>query len=110
MALALGHAQLAWLPRIDAFNRCITDVIIPTGNLKVDDGPLSANTENYKEFWQAMVGMAGEGQFFDGNGNYLRLQAAGGAQTIRTGKTNYTNQVMIGRPSLPPLRTRPAAS
>jgi phospholipid/cholesterol/gamma-HCH transport system substrate-binding protein len=105
---ALGHATREWLPHIDAFNRCITDVIIPTGNLKVADGDLSANTENYKEFWHAMVGMAGEGQFFDGNGSYLRLQAAGGGQTIRTGKTNYTDQAMIGRPSLPPLRTRPA--
>ncbi|HEY6762859.1 MAG TPA: MlaD family protein [Baekduia sp.] len=105
---ALGHATRQWLPNIDEFNRCVTNVILPTGNLKVDDGPLSANTENYKEFWQAMVGQASEGQGFDGNGNYLRLQAAGGGATIRTGKTNYTGDAMIGRPTLPPLRTRPA--
>ena len=71
----LGHATREWLPNIDEFNRCITNVILPTGNIKVDDGDLSANTENYKEFWHAMVGLAGEGQGFDGNGNYLRLQA-----------------------------------
>ena len=75
---ALGDATRAWLPRIDAFNRCVTKVILPTGNLKVDDGDRSADIENYKEFWYAMVGLAAEGQGFDGNGTILRLQAAGG--------------------------------
>ena len=76
----LGHARSEPGCRsIDAFNRCVTNVLIPTGNLKVDDGALSANTENYKEFWYALVGQAGEGQGFDGNGGFLRLQAAGGA-------------------------------
>jgi phospholipid/cholesterol/gamma-HCH transport system substrate-binding protein len=105
---ALGHATRAWLPKIDAFNRCITKVIIPTGNVKVDDGALSANVENFKEFWYAMVGQAGEGQGFDGNGPFLRLQASGGPQTIRTGKSNYTQKVYFGKPTLPPLSTRPA--
>jgi phospholipid/cholesterol/gamma-HCH transport system substrate-binding protein len=105
---ALGHAQRTWLPHIDAFNRCITNVILPTGNLKVDDGALSSNTENYKEFWQAAVGMAGEGQFFDGNGGYLRLQGAHGPTPIVTGKTNFSDFAFIGEPTLPPLSTRPA--
>jgi virulence factor Mce-like protein len=105
---ALGHATREWLPHIDAFNQCITNVILPTGNLHVDDGALSANTENYKEFWHAMVGQAGEGQTFDGNGPYLRLQASGGADLIHTGKTNYTNEALLGKPTLPPLSTRPA--
>jgi virulence factor Mce-like protein len=105
---ALGHATREWLPKIDAFNRCITGVILPTGNLKVDDGALSANTENYKEFWHAMVGQAGEGQAFDGNGPYLRLQAGGGPQVIKTGNSNYTQRVYFGKPTLPPLSTRPA--
>jgi ABC-type transporter Mla subunit MlaD len=104
----LGHATREWLPHIDAFNRCITDVILPTGNLKVDDGQFSANVENYKEFWYSMVGQNAEGKGFDGNGNYLRLGAAGGGKTIRTGRTNYTGQAMIGLPTLPPLSTRPA--
>jgi phospholipid/cholesterol/gamma-HCH transport system substrate-binding protein len=104
----LGHATRVWLPNITEFNRCITDVILPTGNLKVQDGNLSSNTENYKEFWHAMVGQAGEGQSFDGNGNYLRLQGAGGETTLRTGKTNYSQFSYIGRATLPPLRTRPA--
>jgi phospholipid/cholesterol/gamma-HCH transport system substrate-binding protein len=104
----LGHATRVWLPRIDAFNRCITGVILPTGNVKVDDGPLSAGVENYKEFWTAMVGQAGEGQSFDGNGPLLRIQAAGGAQTITTGKTNYSGRSLVANTAVTPQRTRPA--
>jgi phospholipid/cholesterol/gamma-HCH transport system substrate-binding protein len=104
----LGHSTRQWLPDINLLNRCATDVLIPTGSLKVDDGKLSANTENYKEFFSSLVGQASEGAGFDGNGGFLRLQASGGASTIRTGKTNFTGVPYIGKPTLPPLMTRPA--
>jgi phospholipid/cholesterol/gamma-HCH transport system substrate-binding protein len=104
----LGHATREWLPHIDEFNRCITNVILPTGDIKVNDGDLSSGDENYKEFWRAMTGLAGEGQGFDGNGNYLRLQASHGTTPIITGNTNYSQFPFIGTPTLPPLRTRPA--
>ena len=104
----LGHATREWLPHIDLFNRCITDVLIPTGNLKVDDGKLSANTENYKEFFHAMVGMAGEAAGFDGNGGFIRLQASGSDTQLRSGKTNYSQESYVAKPTLPPLMTRPA--
>ena len=104
----LGHATREWLPSIDLVNRCATDVLIPTGNLKVEDGALSTGQENYKEFFHSLVGMASEGGGFDGNGGFLRLQASGGASTIRTGKSNYTGQAYIGKPTLEPLMTRPA--
>ena len=35
--------------------------------------------ENYKDFLYALVGLAGEGQNFDGNGQYVRFQTGGGA-------------------------------
>jgi phospholipid/cholesterol/gamma-HCH transport system substrate-binding protein len=105
---SLGHETRLWLPKIDAFNRCITKVILPTGYLKVDDGALSANTANYKEFWHSMVGQAGEGQANDGNGPYLRLQAGGGPKIIKSGKSNYSQEGFFSKPTLPPLSTRPA--
>ncbi len=104
----LGHRQLTFLPEVDLFNRCSIDVLLPTANLRVDDGPLSAGTENYKEFWYSMVGQAAEGQSFDGNGTFLRLATPGGAQTIQSGKTNYTGESLFGKVTTPPLRTRPA--
>ncbi|MGH2781609.1 MAG: hypothetical protein ACRDLA_09420, partial [Thermoleophilaceae bacterium] len=104
----LAHASRDFLPVVDDFNRCVLEVLIPTGNLRVDDGPFSAGVENYKEFWYAMVGQAGEGQSFDGNGPWLRLAAPGGVHTIKSGPTNYTGDPVFGNYAAAPLRTSPA--
>jgi ABC-type transporter Mla subunit MlaD len=111
--LAPGLAGLAegtkqFLPSIDDFNRCITGVILPSGNVKIDDGPLSVPVENYKELWYSFVAQAGEGAGFDGNGSFLRLIASPGANSVQTGKTNWLKQSYFTTTALPPLRTRPA--
>jgi phospholipid/cholesterol/gamma-HCH transport system substrate-binding protein len=111
-SLAPGLAGLAqgtkrFLPSIDDFNRCITGVILPSGNLKVDDGPFSVPVESYKELWYSFVAQAGEGGGFDGNGSFLRLMASPGAIPIETGKTNWGKQSYFTTTGLPPLRTRP---
>jgi phospholipid/cholesterol/gamma-HCH transport system substrate-binding protein len=106
----LTHNTLSFLPKIDAFDRCITGVFLPTGNIVVDDGPLSSGVPNYREFWYAMAGQAAEAQGADGNGNWLRIGAAGGPDTIETGQTNYYGAAgtKFAQADLPPLRTRPA--
>jgi ABC-type transporter Mla subunit MlaD len=106
----LTHAQLQFLPQIDAFDRCITDVFLPTGNIVVSDGSASTGVPNYQEFWYAMAGQAAEGQGADGNGNFLRIGAAGGPYTIETGQTNFYGALgtKFAQADLPPLRTRPA--
>jgi virulence factor Mce-like protein len=107
---ALAHDTRRFLPRIDAFNRCITRVFLPTGNVVVNDGALSAVVPNYQEFWYAMAGQAAEGQPADGNGNYLRINASGGPFTVESGKTNFGGEADVGLAQMParPLRTRPA--
>ena len=45
----------------------------------------TTGAENYKEFFYALVGLAGEGQNFDGNGMYVRFQTGGGSQTVSLG-------------------------
>ena len=65
-------------------------------------------TENYKEFWYTMVGLAGEGQNFDGNGMYVRFQPGGGDQTISTGKVGGSaGDPLFGNVVAKPLGTRP---
>jgi phospholipid/cholesterol/gamma-HCH transport system substrate-binding protein len=114
MGPATGHlagltrASRELMPDVDRFNRCVLEVLIPTGNVHVEDGAHSAGVESYKEFWYAMVGQAGEGQNFDGNGPFLRLAAPGGVNAIETGKTNYTGVSVFGNFASPPLETRPA--
>jgi phospholipid/cholesterol/gamma-HCH transport system substrate-binding protein len=104
----LTRASRELMPDADRFNRCVLEVLIPTGNVEVEDGAHSAGVESYKEFWYAMVGQAGEGQGFDGNGPFLRLAAPGGVHAIETGKTNYTGVSVFGNFANPPLETRPA--
>lgn len=101
------HSSRDLVRESDDFNRCITEVIIPTGNIKVDDGEFSSNTENYKEFWHAVAGQAGEGGGFDGNGSFLRLSVPGGARPLTTGKTNYSLEPLHANATLPLLRTAP---
>jgi hypothetical protein len=107
-------ATIKFLPQADLTAKCFTNVIFPTGDIKLDDGALTTNKENYKEFWYTMVGLAGEGQNFDGNGPYVRFQPGGGDQAISTGKVggsvgNQTaGEVLFSKPGAKPLGTRPA--
>jgi phospholipid/cholesterol/gamma-HCH transport system substrate-binding protein len=102
------HESIPLVRQSDDFNRCITDVILPTGNIKVDDGQFSVDEENYKEFWYAVAGQAGEGGTFDGDGPQLRLSAPGGALPLTTGKTNYQLEPLHFNGTSAPQRTSPA--
>jgi len=93
------------LPELDLVAKCLTRVVLPTGDVRILDGPLSTGVENYKEFWYTMVGLAGEGQNFDGNGQYVRFQTGGGDQTVSLGTTALNRQ--FGNAIAAPLGTRP---
>jgi phospholipid/cholesterol/gamma-HCH transport system substrate-binding protein len=96
------------LPQIDDLSQCLSKVILPTGDIKIEDGNLTTNRENYKEFWYAMVGLAGESQNFDGNGPYVRFQTGGGDQSISTGTGGTLQEPIFANVSSPPIGTRPA--
>jgi hypothetical protein len=97
------------LPQTDLTAKCLSNVILPTGNIHIQDGPLSAGVENYKEFWYTMVGLAGESQNFDGNGEYVRFQPGGGDQTVSTGALGGSPaNALFGNTTSKPLGTRPA--
>ncbi len=101
--------SLDLFPQADLVSKCLTRVILPTGDVKIEDGTLSTDRENYKEFWYAMVGLAGEGQNFDGNGMYVRFQPGGGDQTVSSGKVGgSTGDILFANAASKPLGTRPA--
>jgi len=107
-------ATINLLPQADLLSKCASDVLLPTGDLKIADGDMTTNKENYKEFWYTMVGLAGEGANFDANGPMVRFQPGGGDQTISTGKNGGAvgdqdaGQVLFSNPAAKPLGTRPA--
>jgi phospholipid/cholesterol/gamma-HCH transport system substrate-binding protein len=104
---AVTDQSLELFPQVDLVNRCFTNVILPTGDVKIEDSFLSTGIENYKEFWQALVGLSGESSNFDGNGQYTRFQPGGGDQTVSTGDVGGTGS-FFGNATLAPLGTRPA--
>jgi phospholipid/cholesterol/gamma-HCH transport system substrate-binding protein len=105
----LADGSLTALPQADLVSQCVTHMILPVGDIKIQDGQFTSNEENYKEFWYAMVGLAGESQNFDGNGHYVRFQVGGGSQTISTGKYGgNTGEKLFANVNEAPLGTRPA--
>jgi phospholipid/cholesterol/gamma-HCH transport system substrate-binding protein len=97
--------SLKLIPQLDLINRCAINVVLPTGDVPINDGFLSTGLPNYKEFWQAMVGLSSESQNFDGNGQYTRFQPGGGDQSVSTGVS--PSGKLFGNASAKPLGTQP---
>ncbi|HWD76506.1 MAG TPA: MlaD family protein [Solirubrobacteraceae bacterium] len=101
------NASKSLLRGSDALARCLVHTVIPTGNEKIQDPPLTTGLQAYQELFQSAVGLAGTGQNFDGNGRYVRSTAGGGSDRVATGSLPGGGP-LYGNAVLPPLGTRPA--
>ncbi len=97
-----------FLPQLDDATRCLSQVVLPTGDIKIQEGEFTTGVENYKEFWYALVGLAGEDQNFDANGPYVRFQTGGGTKGITTSKGGSLGEPYYANVTQTPLGTRPA--
>jgi phospholipid/cholesterol/gamma-HCH transport system substrate-binding protein len=95
------------LPQTDLVSKCARDVLLPTGDVVIRD-EFQTGRENYKDFFYAMAGLAGEGQNFDGNGGYVRFQTGGGSQQVSLGTGSAGAAPQFGALPTPPLGNRPA--
>jgi len=121
---APGLAQTAHYSRplfhnLSRVSRCASAVLIPTGDIVIDDSGVVDGTPfdfgtgqpNYRELFYALVQMAGESQSFDGNGSYVRVQAGGGGTLVQTPNSpGYPigQTLLFGNTVEPPLGVRPA--
>ena len=94
------------LPQTDLASKCASRVVLPTGDVVIRD-EFTTGRENYKDFFYAMVGLAGEGQNFDGNGGYVRFQTGGGSQQVSLGQGSAGTPPQFGSLPTPPLGNRP---
>jgi phospholipid/cholesterol/gamma-HCH transport system substrate-binding protein len=94
------------LPQTNLASRCATDVVLPTGDVVLQD-EFTTGVENYKEFFYTLVGLSGEGQNFDGNGMYVRFQPGGGSQTVSLGSESASTGQLFGNNVGVPLGNRP---
>ena len=102
----LTDRALDLLPQTDLASRCARDVLLPTGDVVIQD-EFTTGVENYKEFFYTLVGLAGEGQNFDGNGMYVRFQTGGGAETLSLGSASANTGELFGNAVAVPLGNRP---
>jgi phospholipid/cholesterol/gamma-HCH transport system substrate-binding protein len=102
----LTDAAIQLLPQTNLASRCATDVILPTGNVPIED-EFTTGVENYKEFFYTLVALAGEGQNFDGNGMYVRFQTGGGSQSVSLGASSTSTGQLFGNNVAVPLGNRP---
>jgi phospholipid/cholesterol/gamma-HCH transport system substrate-binding protein len=105
--------QTSFYKQTESFNKCLTKVLIPAGNTKLQDGTSTTGVESYKEFWYALVGLNGISQGFDANGPFDRFLLGGGGPTVRSAPTSLLGRGeqglrLLAHSSLPPLGTRPA--
>lgn len=104
----------SFFKQTDLFSKCLTNVIFPSGDVKLQDGASTSGVEAYREFWYSMVGFAGLGQSFDGNGQLLSGLVSTGSQTLRSepatvvGASSGPGLRLLAHTSQPPLGTRPA--
>ncbi len=109
----LEAEQVPFYTQTDQFNKCLTNVLIPAGDAKLQDGNATSGVEAYKEFWYSLVGLNGIGQSFDGNGTRTKFLVGNSGATIRSGQTSILgstakgNRLLTHSP-LTPLGTRPA--
>jgi phospholipid/cholesterol/gamma-HCH transport system substrate-binding protein len=102
---AVTDESLNLIPQLDLLNRCAINVILPTGDIPINDGFLATGVPNYKEAWQAIVGLSSESQNFDGNGLYTRFQAGGGAEPVNT--KSSPSGILYGNATAKILGTQP---
>ncbi len=84
----LTSEQMPLYTQTEQFNKCLTNLIFPAGNTKLQDGAATTGVEDYKEFWYSLVGLAGIGQSFDGNGATAKFLVGNSGQTLRSRPTS----------------------
>jgi len=109
----LTGEQVPLYKQTEAFNKCLTKVIIPAGNEKLQDGPATSGVEVYKEFWYSLVGLAGIGQGFDGNGTFAKFLVGNSGETLLSKPTSVLGrheegEQLLAKSPLKPQGTRPA--
>lgn len=103
------NATRSLLRGSDALAGCVIRDVVPTGNERISDPPLTTGLQVYQELLQSAVGLASAAQNIDGNGRYMRASTGGGADREATGPLGGDGP-LYGNAVLPTLGTRPAFS
>ncbi len=95
--------------------QCVSKVLRPAFETKLQDGANTSGVSNEQEFLGALLGFNSGGQSFDGNGSFFRLLVTGGSQVISTAPSTLPGTSTRGFPlaastALTPLGTSPSVA
>jgi phospholipid/cholesterol/gamma-HCH transport system substrate-binding protein len=94
----LSDRTIPFLEQARALSSCFNEVVIPWSNDSVDGGssyPHPPSGPVYKETGYGLVGISGESRSGDANGQYIRVQGAGGVNTVQLPATE-TSPPQVG--------------
>jgi phospholipid/cholesterol/gamma-HCH transport system substrate-binding protein len=96
------------LGELRALSSCTANVIVPTGNDKIDDKAFPAHGPVYTEFPKTLPNLAGESRSFDANSPWFKVLGSGGAETLNLGNGLFGSVLEpIAGVNPPPVRERP---
>jgi phospholipid/cholesterol/gamma-HCH transport system substrate-binding protein len=101
-------AGLSAFPSLTKTSRCVSDVLVPTGDQVITDG-FGTGEPNYREAFYGFADLTGESQNFDGNGPYVRFQSGGGPTKVQVKNPNggFNGDKMTGFTFEPLQGTQP---
>ncbi len=87
---------------------CTTNVLVPTGNDKIQDKAFPTHGPVYQDLGKFLPGLAGESRSFDSNGQFFKVLGSGGAETLNLGNGLFGSTLEpISGVNPPPVRDRP---
>ncbi|HEV7884910.1 MAG TPA: hypothetical protein VGO81_15160, partial [Solirubrobacteraceae bacterium] len=104
----LAISSTAGLTELRALASCTANVLVPTGNDKIDDKAFPTHGPVYQDLAKFLPGLAGESRSFDANGQFFKVLGTGGAETLNLGNGLFgsTLDPIVGN-NPPPVRNRP---
>jgi phospholipid/cholesterol/gamma-HCH transport system substrate-binding protein len=107
----LSDRTIPFLKQTRSLSSCFNEVVIPWSNDTINDPETPATGKVFEELGFALTGLSGESRSGDGNGQYFRVEAGGGTNTVVLPDTvleNGTTEDAVGVTPLPLLGGRPS--
>jgi phospholipid/cholesterol/gamma-HCH transport system substrate-binding protein len=104
----LAVSSTSALGKLRALASCTSNVIVPTGNDKIEDKAFPTHGPVFQDLGKFLPGLAGESRSFDANGQFFKVLGTGGAETLNLGNGLFGSTLapLVGN-NPPPVRTRP---
>lgn len=104
----LSKSSVPLLSQLRALSSCTSEVLVETGNDKLQDSAFPASGPVHEEMAKWLPAVAGESRSFDANGMWFKVLGQGGLETLNLGNGLFgtTLRPIVGV-NPPPDRTRP---